>query len=269
MTASILTREQLEERLAALHRASLQLIQETSLEELLRRIATVACEQVSARYGAVGVLNDQGELEQFITIGMTEEEVARMPHPPLGRGLIGALMHNSRGMRIKNISSDPRSVGFPKFHPDMTSLLGVPIQNTERQLGQIYLTNKLNAEEFTEEDQQVIETLAAYAAIAISNARLYRKLTQREKDLTRRSANLALLNDLASALAASPDIDQTLDIALTQVMEYLHLQLGQIFLREEESKVLKLTLFRGNGAENMWRQKDRSERGTQKSYHVR
>ena len=79
----LLTREELQERLIALHQASLELVKDVSLETLLKRIATVACEQVNARYAAVGVLDDEGKLKQFIPVGMTEDDVRRMPHPPL------------------------------------------------------------------------------------------------------------------------------------------------------------------------------------------
>jgi signal transduction histidine kinase len=138
----------------------------------------------------------------------------------------------------------------------MTSFLGVPIGASGRQLGQIYLTNKIGADEFSPEDQQVIETLAAYAAIAISNVRLYQELTRRDQVLTQRSENLALLNDLASTLASSSDIGQILDKALTQMMEYLHLELGEIFLREEDSKVLKLVLHRSEISGSLWVHKE-------------
>jgi len=256
MNTTTLTREQLEERLAALHRASLDLIQDTSLESLLERIARIACEEAGAQYAAVGVLDDLGGLEKFIPIGMTEEEIKKMPHPPVGKGLIGVLMRGESTVRIPNIADDPRSSGFPQHHPPMTSFLGVPIAASGRQLGQIYLTNKIGADEFSQEDQQVIETLAAYAAIAIANVRLYQELTRRDLVLTQRSENLALLNDLASTLASSSDVDQILDKALTQMMEYLHLELGEIFLREEDSKVLKLVLHRSEIIGSLWAHKE-------------
>ncbi|MEN6410464.1 MAG: GAF domain-containing protein, partial [Anaerolineaceae bacterium] len=166
----ILTREELEERLAALHRASLELVQDISLSSLLERIAVTACEQVNARYAAVGVLDENGALSQFIPIGMTPEEIERIPHPPVGLGMIGVLMHSAESLRLADLSVDPRSAGFPAGHPPMKTLLGVPIRSGAHQLGQIYLTEKKDGEEFTADDQQVIETLAAYAAVAISNA---------------------------------------------------------------------------------------------------
>jgi two-component system, NarL family, sensor histidine kinase DevS len=233
-----LTREQLEERLAALHRASLELMQDISLESLLNRIASLACEQANARYAAVGVLSDSGELERFITSGMSDAEVARMDHPPVGLGLIGALMRSTETIRLPDIAADPRSVGFPAHHPPMTSFLGVPIHQGNHQLGQIYLTEKINAIEFTKEDQQVIEMLASYAAVAISNARLYKQLIRRDRILTRRNENLGLLNELASTLASATDIDAILDKSLSQVMDYLKLEAGEMYLRQGDTQML-------------------------------
>ena len=251
-----LTREELEQRLAALHLASLELVRDTSLESLLRQIAAFAADQVGARYAAVGVLSESGELEQFIHLGMTPAEVAAMEHPPVGLGLIGELMHSYQTLRIDHISHHPHSVGFPAHHPPMESFLGVPIRQGEGQLGQIYLTEKINGSGFTPEDQQVIETLAAYAGIAISNARLYHKLTERDRVLTRRNENLALLNDLASTLASSSDVDQILDKAITQVMDYLHIEVGDVFLRQEEGNVFRLVLHRGLTANGLWRKNE-------------
>lgn len=252
MSGLQLTREQLEERLLALHQASLQLVQEISLETLLERIAAVACEQAGARYAAVGVIGPDGELQSFIPVGMSEKELARMAHPPRGLGLIGALMHSQQPIRVSDIASDPRSVGFPPHHPRMTSFLGVPIRHAGRHIGQIYLTDKIDAPEFTADDQLLIEMLAAYAAVAITNARMYQELIQRDRILTRRNENLALLNELASTLATSADIDQILDKALTQVLDYLQIEVGEVYLRMENSRTLKLVLHRGHQAKSLF-----------------
>jgi two-component system, NarL family, sensor histidine kinase DevS len=249
---AILTREQLEERLASLHRASLELVQDISLESLLGRIAMVACEQVNARYAAVGVLDEKGSLEQFIPIGMTSQEIESMDNPPVGKGLIGELMHTQQPIRISDISRDPRSSGFPPNHPAMHSFLGVPIRLGEHQVGQIYLTNKVDDPEFNQDDEQVIETLAAYAAVAISNARLYKELRERDQALTHRNENLALLNNLASILASSPDIDEILETALKGVVDYKNVEVGEIFLREEDGKKLRLVLHRGNTIDSLF-----------------
>lgn len=250
-----LTREQLEDRLAALNRASLELVQNISLDALLERIAEVACEQVGACYGAVGVLDEEGALAKFITVGMSSEEVARIAHPPTGQGLIGALMRSDRPIRIPKILADPRSAGFPSHHPHMTSFLGVPIRRDNRNLGQIYLANKIGWQEFTEEDQQVIETLATYAAIAISNANLYNQLVERDNKLTKRNEDLALLNDLAATLASSSeDIDQILNKALCQVMDYLGLEVGELYLRIGDTSTLMLAHQHRRGDKGIWKQ---------------
>ncbi|HSL31538.1 MAG TPA: GAF domain-containing sensor histidine kinase [Anaerolineales bacterium] len=169
----LLTREQLQERLIALHNASLELVKDVSLDHLLERIARVACEQSDARYAALGVLDEDGKLVKFITVGMTDDEIKRMAHPPVGNGLIGELMSTETPLRIPVIADHPRSAGFPEQHPAMTSFLGVPIRAGNVQLGQIYLTNKMDAMEFTADDEKIIQMLAAYAAAAIQNARLH------------------------------------------------------------------------------------------------
>lgn len=169
----LLTREQLQERLIALHKASLDLVKDVSLDHLLEQIASVACEQADARYAALGVLDENGKLVKFITVGMTDEEIKRIAHPPVGKGLIGELMDTESPLRLPVLQDHPRSAGFPAHHPPMTSFLGVPIRTSNKQLGQIYLTEKIGATEFTADDEKIIQMLAAYAAAAIQNARLH------------------------------------------------------------------------------------------------
>lgn len=253
MTTTPLTIEQLENRMLALHEASLELVREISIDTLLEKIASIAMEQSNASYAAVGILDAEGQLEKFIPMGMHREEIDQISHPPVGKGLIGELMHTKESIRVANIKSDPRSSGFPAFHPKMTSFLGVPIYQGQQQLGQLYLTDKHGGTEFTEEDQRIIEMLAAYAAVSISNARLYKEMMTRDRALTRRNENLALLDQLASTLATSTDIDQILDSGLTQLMDYLRLEVGEIFLRLEDSKNLQLSHHRGEGVENLWK----------------
>ena len=169
----LLTREQLQERLIALHEASLELVKDVSIDHLLERIAKVACEQADARYAALGVLDEDGKLVKFITVGMTDDEIKLIDHPPIGKGLIGELMNTDVPLRVPVIQDHPRSSGFPAHHPDMVSFLGVPIRALNRQLGQIYLTEKIDGLAFTSDDEKIIQMLAAYAAVAIQNARLH------------------------------------------------------------------------------------------------
>jgi two-component system, NarL family, sensor histidine kinase DevS len=248
--------EQLGERLAALHQASLELVQDISIDSLLQRIARIACEQAGATYAAIGVRGEDGGIVRFITIGMDEEEIAKMPHPPLGLGLIGVIAEADGPIRVNDMHQDPRRAGFPEGHPDMTSLLGVPIRLGERRLGQIYLTNKIEGDTFTADDEHVIETLAAYAAAAISNARSYDELRERDRTLTRRNQDLALLNNLASALASITELDELLKTALNRVMNYFNVAVGEIFLSEEDQNTLYKVLHQGEAVPMVW-QRDR------------
>jgi len=248
----LLTREQLQERLIALHKASLELVKDVSLETLLERIATVACEQSDARYAALGVLDDEGKLIKFISVGLSEKEIKRMSHPPEGRGLVGAMMDVKEPLRIPEISKHPQSVGFPAHHPPMKSFLGVPIRAGDRQLGQIYLTEKKDALEFTADDEKIIQMLATYAAAAIQNAILVDQMKERDLALTRRTTDMSLLNSIASTLTSSLELDEILNKTLGHVIRYLKVEAGEIFLLEEDKKTLRMVLHRGQAAEAFW-----------------
>jgi signal transduction histidine kinase len=242
----------LQARLLALHRANLELIKDISLDTLLQRIAQVASEQAEAEYAALAVLDKNGGIENFVTLGMSEFQIRKMPHPPKGLGILGALMDTEDPIRLAALSDDPRSVGFPEHHPPMRSFLGVPILAASHQLGQIYLTNKINADEFSEEDEQIIQMLAGYAAAAIQNARLYDNLRERDVALTQRSEDLALLNDIAAALVPTQGLDEIVSKTLALAMDYLSVEAGEIFLLDEETQTLRLVLHRGEAAEAFW-----------------
>jgi signal transduction histidine kinase len=256
----LLTREQIEARLVALHRASLELVSDLSLDTVLERIVFLAREQAGARYAALGVLDEDGNLERFIPVGMSPEEISRMDHPPRGLGLIGAIHAERRTIRVPEMSKDQRRAGFPPNHPRMTSFLGVPILSGNQILGQIYLTDKEDYPEFTQDDERVIETLAAYAAVAISNARLYEDLLARDIAVNQRNRDLALLNSIGEMLASALNEEEILEKTLEQVMEYLQVEAGEIFLAEEDGQTLRLALHRGEAAEAFWT-KDRFELG--------
>jgi two-component system, NarL family, sensor histidine kinase DevS len=253
MESSPLTKKQLEQRLLTLHNASLELVQDVTIDSLLERIAHLACQEAEAQYAAVSVQDEKGGLEKFITVGMSRNEIDEIPHPPRGLGMIGAMMKSKVAMRVADISSDPRSAGFPTGHPKMSTFLGVPILQGNRTLGQIYLTNKLNGQEFSDDDQQIIEMLAAYASAAIANAWLYKDLIQRDRILTRRNENLALLDQLASTLANTTETNQILEKCLSQLMDYLRLEAGEFFLRQEDGRNLNLVVHRGNSGNKLWK----------------
>ena len=248
----LLTREQIEARLVTLHRASLELVGDLSLEMVLERIAQLAREQAGARYAALGVLGEDGKLVHFIPVGMTSDEIRQMAHPPIGIGLIGAIARERRTIRIPDISQDDRSVGFPPNHPPMTSFLGVPILSGNQLLGQIYLTDKEDYTEFTRDDERVIEMLAAYAAIAIVNARMYNDLVERDKSLSQRNKDLKLLNDIGEMLANTSEIDKILEKTLDYVMKYLDVEASEVFLTEDDGLSLRMAMHRGDGTDAFW-----------------
>ncbi|OGO22745.1 MAG: hypothetical protein A2Y54_04790, partial [Chloroflexi bacterium RBG_16_51_16] len=173
-------------------------------------------------------------------------------HPPLGLGLIGELMDTDLPVRVPVISEHPHSVGFPPNHPPMTSFLGVPIRAVDRQLGQIYLTEKLDAPEFTADDEKIIQMLATYATTAIQNARLVEQMKERDITLTRRNVDMALLNGIATTLTGSLEVDEILKITLGQVMSYMKMEAGEIFLLEDDGETLRMVLHRGQAAEVFW-----------------
>lgn len=200
--AEALERERaLRHRLEALNEASLAIARELSLPDLLQRITDIARELTGARYAALGVADDDRRLTDFITSGLTPEQRARIGHLPTGHGLLGLILRGDQPVRFPNIAEHPLSYGFPPEHPPMTTFLGAPIVLRGRNLGNLYLTDKQHEQMFTEEDEQLIVLLAAHAAIAIENARLYGQtsasLQQRVTELKAANAQLAYLSSLA------------------------------------------------------------------------
>jgi two-component system, NarL family, sensor histidine kinase DevS len=248
----MLTREQIEQRLVALHRASLELVSDLSLETVLERIVSMARELAGAKYAALGVIDEEGQLEKFIPVGMPEEKVKAIDHLPTGKGLLNISHWRQSPIRLPKIGDDPRSAGFPKGHPPMDSFLGVPIYLGDNLLGQIYLTEKETHYEFTDEDERIIEILAAYAAVAISNARLYNDLVEQGGELAQRNEDMALLNDIATVLTSSLDLEKILDSTLTRVISYLDVEAGEIFLSQDGGNELRMAMHRGEAARVFW-----------------
>ena len=147
-----------------------------SVEEVLQVIVDSVRELVRARYAALGIVDERGLIERFITSGVTAEERARIGSPPHGRGLLGLIIRESRSYRIADIATHPDSSGFPANHPPMRSFLGVPVTVKGRSVGNLYLTDKDSSSEFTAQDQRLIEMFALHAGIAIENARLHEQV---------------------------------------------------------------------------------------------
>ncbi|WP_131740108.1 sensor histidine kinase [Actinomadura roseirufa] len=170
------------DRVHALLEAVVSIGSDLDLETVLRRIIRAATTLVDARYGALGVIGEEGErLVEFITTGVTEEEIEEIGHWPHGHGILGLLIKNPRPLRLPDLSGHPESYGFPPGHPPMRTFLGVPIRIRDEVFGNLYLTEKAGGELFEEEDEVVVTALATAAGVAIENARLYEETRRRER----------------------------------------------------------------------------------------
>jgi two-component system, NarL family, sensor histidine kinase DevS len=153
--------------------AALMIEADVELPVLLRHLVEEACSLVDARFGALGVLNHaRTGLEQFLTVGLSEEEELRIGLRPTGRGVLGLLITDPEPLRLHDLGAHPDSYGFPAGHPPMKSFLGVPVRSRGGVYGNLYLTNKQGADSFSEEDVAMAEALALAAGIAIENNRL-------------------------------------------------------------------------------------------------
>jgi signal transduction histidine kinase len=161
-------------RLRALLHAIETVTEELALEPVLRNIVTAGCQLANAQYGALGVIGHDRTLEQFIFVGIDDETAALIGHLPEGKGLLGALITDARPIRLRHMSDDERSSGFPANHPAMESFLGVPINARGEVFGNLYLANSEHGA-FSAEDEELILALAKAAGTAISNARLYQE----------------------------------------------------------------------------------------------
>jgi signal transduction histidine kinase len=166
-------------QITAVHSAGLSLASEMTLEPLLRKFVDLAREITNAKYGALGIVRPDGALEYFITSGLSAAERARVGAPPTGRGLLGVMITGATSLRLKDLTQDPRCVGFPPDHPPMRTFLGVPVAYKEHIVGHLYLTEKQGADEFSMEDEEMVRLFAAQAAISIETARLL----ERSQDL--------------------------------------------------------------------------------------
>ncbi len=213
-----------EDRLRALFNATLALNSELSLESLLQRLVETATALTGAKYAALGVIDEAGTgLEPFLTTGIDAETEARIGDLPRGRGILGVLIQDATPLRLHELGEDPRSVGFPPGHPPMSSFLGVPVLLRGVAYGNLYLTEKENGEDFSDEDEELVTLLAAQAAVAIENARLY-------ESATRWSRQLETLHEVVRSLAEETDLEHLLELVCSRLRELIGARLALIAL---------------------------------------
>jgi signal transduction histidine kinase len=161
---------------SALDTATRAIAELHAVDDVLQVIVDQVRPLVGATYAALGIVDADGIMERFITAGIDREARARIGNLPRGRGFLGLIVRENRSFRIPDIAVDPRRYGFPPNHPPMHSFLGVPITVQGRSVGNLYLTDKVGAAEFSEDDQALVETFAVHAGIAIENARLHEQV---------------------------------------------------------------------------------------------
>jgi two-component system, NarL family, sensor histidine kinase DevS len=231
-------------RLRALVEAGIALSSELSLDAVLQKLVEAAAELTGARYAALGVIDQAGrQLERFVTTGIDAGTHAKIGDLPRGRGILGLLIREARPVRIADLGADPRSVGFPEHHPPMKTFLGVPILLRGVAFGNLYLTEKEGGAEFTQEDEDLVTLLAAQAAVAIENARLY-------ESATRWLRQLESLNEVGNALASELDAARLLDLIATRTRELVGARVVSIALPTLDG-ALRIEAAAGEGIEGM------------------
>ena len=189
-----------QEHVEGLLGAVVSLAEDLSLEAVLDRVVQSACELVGARYGALGVIGDDQQLSHFITVGIDEDGARVIGDLPTGHGVLGQLIREPKPLRLHDLGEHPIAVGFPANHPPMKTFLGVPVRVRDTVFGNLYLTEKIDGQEFTAEDEDLAVALASAAGVAIQNARLYEDSSARQRWL---EAGM----DVSDRLKANPRSD--------------------------------------------------------------
>jgi signal transduction histidine kinase len=220
------------DRLRALLDAGIALSSELSLDAVLQKIVEAAAELTDAQYAALGVIDPTGQiLEQFVVTGIDAETQAAIGDLPRGRGILGVLIHEATPLRLDDLATHPRSVGFPPNHPPMRSFLGVPIMLRGIAYGNLYLTEKADGAPFTEEDEELTMLLASQAAVAVENARLY-------ESATRWLRQLESLNEIADALVSEMELPRLLDLVAARLRDLVRARIVAIGLPAQNGDLI-------------------------------
>ena len=221
---------------------------ELNLDVVLRRIVDVACRVIGAKYGALGVIDEQRTgLSNFVYRGITEEERERIGRLPVGRGLLGALIDDPRPIRLTEIGTDYRSVGFPANHPVMNSFLGVPVVSRGHVFGNLYLTEKIDGSEFSEEDEQLAVALASQAGVAVENARLYGSSMASEVSARRRLRELEVVQEIGAALLGELDPTRVLRKIVHEALDLMGASAAYVAMPDGTDDRLQIRVAAGRG----------------------
>jgi signal transduction histidine kinase len=230
------------ERLRALLDAVVGIGTDLDLRSTLQRIVQSACALAGARYGALGIISTDRQLSDFITHGIDPAAHARIGDLPHGRGVLGLLITDPQPVRLPDITKHPRSYGFPPNHPPMHSFLGVPVRTRDQIFGNLYLAEKQGADEFTEDDEEIMVALAAAAGVAIDNARLFTLAQRRERWLSAAA-------EITGVLLGTVRRTEALRLIARRAREITEAGLVLVLLAGEDTS--RYTIEVADGADNM------------------
>lgn len=233
------------DRVQSLLEAVLSVGRELDLEQALHSIVEAAALLVDAEYGALGVIGPDGKrLSAFHTVGIAEEQIAKIGHYPEGHGILGELIRHPEPLRLAKLSEHPASYGFPPNHPPMNTFLGVPIRVRDQIFGNLYLTEKRGGAHFDEEDVAVTSTLAVAAGVAIDNARLYEESRLRERWL-RATA------EITHSLMSGAERGEVLGLIADRAREITGAALAMVAMPMEDTDSLSVELAIGPEAQSL------------------
>jgi signal transduction histidine kinase len=219
--------------------AVLSIGSDLELETVLQRIVEAARRLADCRYGALGVIGEDGQLAEFVPVGLSEEEISAIREWPHGRGLLGLLIKHPQTLRLAEIGDHPESFGFPPGHPPMRGFLGVPILVRDSVFGNLYLTEKSGGAEFDEQDETIVKALATAAGVAIENARLYQETRARE-------IWLDAIAEVTRILLSGADRIEALTHVATRAREMTGAVVGVIALSVGDGEQLRVVIADGH-----------------------
>jgi two-component system, NarL family, sensor histidine kinase DevS len=224
--------------------AALHLTSEHATPVVLQRIVEMAAEFTSARYAAMGVIDHEGWTTQFLTTGLSPDELARMGPLPRGHGVLGALIRNAAPLRLRDLSGDPRSVGLPPNHPPMSTFLGAPVKARGEVFGTIYVTEKQGNSEFTAVDEDTLVLLAAQAGAAIESARLSEANGQRQR-------RLEMSRQISTAILESSDANEVLRLVAAHTRELVAADIVTMSTFAGDGESLVIVAAGGEGSDSL------------------
>ena len=228
-----------DEALYALDRATRAIAGELDLDRVLQLIVDSVRELVGTKYAALGIVDASGHIERFITSGISTELRAQIGPLPEGHGLLGTIIRDGVTLRIPDIAKHPDSFGFPPNHPPMHSLLGLPIRVGGATVGDFYLTEKLGAAEFSDDDEELVEMFALHAGLAIQNARLHQDLQELavvdERLRISRDLHDGVIQSIYAVSLSLEDVPELMEASVPEAIDRvdraidrLHLTIGDI-----------------------------------------